>query len=107
MRVIVDFHSADGDVIWALKSHARDQLIFDDFGEGTVVLLDDTEGRTASGVLRSVSDEGLMEIAIVWPTWRDDSVYRPEPRVFDGYVPLTRDPKAATEAATELVPQLV
>lgn len=98
MRVIVDFHSAEGDTLWALKSHARDQVIFDDFGPGALVLLDDTEGRTADGVIRTVAEDGLIEIDVIWETWQDSAVYRAAPKVFHEYSLGSLNQQTATTA---------
>jgi len=95
MRVIVDFQTAEGDAIWALTSHVRDNSPFGDASEGSVVLLDDTEGRTVTGVIESIdSTSEIMQIQVLWETWQDVSVFGLEERDFPVDTTLVRDPRS-------------
>lgn len=104
MRIIVDFHAAEDDRIWALRSHVRDELFLDDLGPGALVLLDDTDGHTASGVVQSIDDNGLMEIVVIWQTWRDGSVYSAEWLNFTGVTIPSLERAESRTNALQLVP---
>jgi hypothetical protein len=86
MRIVVDFQTAEDDRIWALASHVRGQSYPDELSPGSLVLLDDTEGRTASAVIETVESDGLLELRVIWETWQDSSIISLKPLQFGGYV---------------------
>jgi hypothetical protein len=94
----------EDDRIWALTSHARKQGLLDDLSPGSVVTLDDTEGRTVNAVIESVAQNGLMELRLIWETWLDVSAVHLSPLHIGGFVstPLVQNPQRYT-SAPELV----
>ena len=76
MRVITDFLSAEDDIVYSTTRAVRDGLPFL-LRRGNSVVLDDAEGHTAQGIVKSIRGDGLLELEVLWSTWIDDSDLAP------------------------------
>ncbi len=78
MRFIADFHSVGEDSVLVTTLDELDNTNGAARASwnllGAEVLLDDAEGHTARGRVRSVEADGLIEIDVDWASWRDHAL---------------------------------
>jgi hypothetical protein len=84
MKAIVDFQSAEDDVLYATVEAFIDGRTwslrkgFEKVEAGLEVLLDDLDGRLAEGRVTDVREDGLVTLHIDWNTLRDTNVIQIE-----------------------------